>query len=138
MKYNNPIKPGKFSKTVIKNIFVLAGIISLILGIIGVFLPLLPTTPFILLSASLFARSSDKLYNKLIEHKMFGKIVRDFHEDKSISLHAKIISLSLMWASMLYAIIFVAQDKLWLQILLGIIVIGVTIHILRYKTKKNK
>ena len=136
MKYKNSINPDKFSKTFVKKIFILAGTISLVLGIIGIFLPLLPTTPFILLSAWLYARSSEKLYNKLIQHKMFGKIVSDFHEEKSIPLHAKIISLGLMWTSMLYAIIVVAQGKIGLQILLAIIVTGVTIHILRYKTKK--
>lgn len=119
-----------------KQILVLIGIISLVLGIIGVFLPLLPTTPFILLSAWLFARSSDKLYNKLLENKMLGHIVRSFHEDKSIPLHAKFISLGLMWTTMLYATIVPAQGKIWLQILLVSIGLGVTIHILSYKTKK--
>jgi len=108
----------------------------LILGIVGIFLPFLPTTPFILLSAWLFARSSDKLYNKLMKNKMFGQIVRDFHEDKSIPIHAKIISIGLMWTSILFAVLVPAQGKLWLQILMGIIAIGVTIHILGYKTKR--
>jgi uncharacterized membrane protein YbaN (DUF454 family) len=137
VKYKNPINPGKFSKSFVKKIYILTGIISLILGVIGVFLPLLPTTPFIILSASLFARSSDRLYNKLIQHKMFGQIVRDFHEEKAIPLHAKIISLGLMWTSILYAIIVPAQGKTGLQILLGLIVTGVTIHILNYKTKNK-
>ena len=114
------------------------GLISLALGIIGAFLPLLPTTPFILLSAGLFARSSDKLNNWLRNHRIFGELIRDFSENKSIPLHAKISSLSLMWLSILYAIFFVANEKLWLQILLAVIVIAVSIHILRFKTKPKK
>lgn len=119
-----------------KNLFILTGIISLILGVVGIFLPLLPTTPFILLSAWSFARSSEKLYDRLLQNRMFGQIVRDYHEDKSIPLHAKIISIGLMWTSIFFAILVPAQGKIWLQILLSIIAAGVTIHILRFKTKK--
>ncbi|MDO9152291.1 MAG: YbaN family protein [Paludibacter sp.] len=120
-----------------KKLLILFGIISLILGIIGVFVPLLPATPFILLAAWLFARSSDKLYNWLMHHKVFGKIVRDYHIDKSISLHAKIISLSFMWTTMLYTIAVPACGKIWLQFILAVIAIGVTIYILHFKTKQK-
>ena len=121
-----------------KNILALLGIISLMLGIIGAFLPLLPTTPFILLSATLFARSSDKLNYWLRNHKIFGQLIRDFADEKSIPLHAKISSVSLIWLSILYATFVVASEKFWLQILLVTIASGVTIHILRFKTKKRQ
>jgi uncharacterized protein len=119
-----------------KKILIILGFVSLILGIIGAFLPILPTTPFVLLSAWLFARSSEKFHRKLLNHKIFGKLIRDFQEDKSIPLHTKIISVSMMWASMIFAILVPANGKVWLQILLGVIAIGVTIHILSYKTRK--
>jgi uncharacterized membrane protein YbaN (DUF454 family) len=122
----------------VKNILALFGIISLTLGIIGVFLPLIPTTPFILLSAALFARSSDKLNFWLRNHKIFGQLITDFADDKSIPLHAKISSLSILWITMLYTIFVVANEKLWLQILLATIAIGVSIHILGFKTKKKQ
>lgn len=114
------------------------GLISLSLGVIGVFLPLLPTTPFILLSGFLFARGNEKLNIWLRNHKMFGQIIKDYHEDKSIPLHAKILALTLMWASILYATIVAANGKLWLQILLLVIATSVSIHILSFKTKKKK
>jgi uncharacterized membrane protein YbaN (DUF454 family) len=107
------------------------------LGIAGIFLPLLPTTPFVLLSAWLFARSSEKMHNYMLNHRLFGRIIRDFSQDKSIPLQAKIISLCMMWTFILISVFTVATGKLWLQILLGAIAVGVTIHILSYKTKRK-
>lgn len=121
-----------------KKLIALFGLISLGLGILGAFLPLLPTTPFILLSAALFAKSSDRLHHYLLEHKIFGPMIRDYNENKSISLKTKVISLSTMWASILYATFFVASGKIWLQALLLCIAIGVSIHILRFKTKREQ
>jgi uncharacterized membrane protein YbaN (DUF454 family) len=111
------------------------GLISLGLGILGIFLPLLPTTPFLLLSAALFARSSDRLYNWLINHKVCGEYIRNFREYKAIPLRVKILSISTMWIVMLCTIFMVVNDKLWLQIMLFAIAAGVTVHILSYKTK---
>lgn len=111
------------------------GLISLSLAILGIFLPLLPTTPLLLLSSYLFLKSSDKLYNWLINHKYFGQYIRDFQIDKSIPLKVKILSISLLWLTISTTAIFVI-DKLWLRILLFAIATAVTIHILNYKTRK--
>jgi uncharacterized membrane protein YbaN (DUF454 family) len=120
-----------------KYLLIVLGIISLGLGTLGIFLPLLPTTPFLLLSAFLFARSSEKLHSWLLNHKILGKYIRDFLRDRAIPLRIKIISISMLWATITGSIIFVANGKLWLQILLFSIAAGVTVHILSYKTKKN-
>ena len=120
-----------------KILFALLGLISLGLGIIGAFLPLLPTVPFVLLSAYLFAKSSDKLHNWLINHRIFGQIIRDFHEKKGISVRGKVTAIGMMWISNIISICFIVDDKLWMQILLTLISIGVTVQILRYKTKKT-
>jgi len=119
-----------------KIVLALLGLISLGLGIIGAFLPLLPTVPFVLLSAYLFAKSSDRLHNWLLNHRVFGHIIRDFREEKGISIQGKVTAISMMWISNIISICFIVNDKRWLQILLTLISIGVTIQILRYKTKK--
>ena len=119
-----------------KVLFAVLGCISLALGILGIFLPLLPTTPFLLLSAWLFSKSSEKLYNWLLNHKIFGDYIRSFREDKAISMRIKIGSISLLWTVMLITIFTAVSEKLWLQLLLTAIAIGVTIHILSFKTKK--
>ena len=118
-----------------KVILITIGSISLSLGIIGIFVPLLPTVPFLLLTASCYVRSSDRLYHWLLSHRYFGRIITDYRENKVIPLPAKITSLVLLWASIsLSAFLFVS--KTWVKILLLVIAIGVTIHILSYKSHK--
>ncbi|MDR0972387.1 MAG: YbaN family protein [Prevotellaceae bacterium] len=119
-----------------KIVLVVLGTISLGLGIIGIFLPLLPTTPFLLLTAALYCRSSERLYNWLLGHRHLGAYIRNFREYKAIPLRAKIISLTLMWATMGYCIFAVAHSW-WLKGVLCAIAIGITIHILSYKTLRK-
>ena len=85
---------------VIRAFWVTLGIISLVLGFIGIFLPLLPTTPFVLLAAACFARGSEKFHNWLITHERFGPLVRDWQAHHSIPFRAKCLALSMMWTSM--------------------------------------
>ena len=113
----------------------IAGTICLVLGIIGIFVPLLPTTPFLLLSATAYFRGSDRLYNWLMNHKYLGVYIRNYREHKAIPLRAKIISLTLMWGTIGYCIIFLGLP-VWIRILLGCITIGITWHILSFKTLK--
>ena len=118
-----------------KALYILFGTLSLILGIIGVFLPLLPTTPFLLLTAALYVRSSPRLYHWLLHQKYLGNYIRNFRENKAIPLRAKIISISLIWITILNCIFFIAP-YLWLKILLLLIAIGTSYHILSFKTLK--
>lgn len=118
-----------------KYLFIFGGTLSLLLGIIGIVLPVLPTTPFLLLSAWLYYRSSPKLYQRLIESPHFGPYIKAFQEDHSIPLRIKIYSISLLWITILLSA-FVFIHLLWLRILLIGIAMGVTIHILSYPTKK--
>jgi uncharacterized protein len=120
-----------------KIVFRILGFTSLTLGIIGIVVPVLPTTPFLLLSSSFFLKSSKKLYHWLLNNKILGQYIKDFQEEKSISLTVKISSISLLWITISISAIFFVHI-LWLKLLLFAISIGVTIHILHYKTKKNK
>ena len=89
-----------------KTLYIVIGTISLALGILGIFLPLLPTTPFLLLTAALYFKGSSRLYNWLLNHRYFGPYIRNYRENKAIPLRAKIVSLVLMWGTMLYCIFF--------------------------------
>jgi uncharacterized membrane protein YbaN (DUF454 family) len=89
-------------------LLIVLGIISLAVGILGIFLPLLPTTPFLLLSAFLFARSSEKLHSWLLNHKILGKYICDFLQDRTIPLRIKIISIS-SFGRQLFAVLFLSQ-----------------------------
>lgn len=117
-------------------IFLFLGILSLVLGVVGVFLPVLPTTPFLLLSATLFLRSSQKLYDWLLSHPYLGEYIRNFKEHKAIPLRVKVVSVSLVWITLLYCALFVAREW-WMSAMFIAIALGVSIHILHYKTLKK-
>ena len=106
-----------------KVLYILFGTLSLALGIIGIFLPLLPTTPFLLLTAALYVRSSPRLYNRLLHHKYLGSYIRNFRENKAIPLRAKIISVSLIWITILNCIFFIVPYW-WLKAVLLLIAAG--------------
>ena len=116
-----------------RGLLVAVGILAISVGTIGVFVPLLPTTPFLLLATACFIRSSDRLYAWLIHHRWFGSYIRNYREYHAITLHAKIVSLTLLWGMIGYSAVFVARAW-WLRALLGIIAVGVTIHLLHLNT----
>jgi uncharacterized membrane protein YbaN (DUF454 family) len=117
----------------IRYVYVALGILSCALGVIGIFVPLLPTTPFLLLSAALFFRSSPRLYNRLLNHPQLGPYIRNFREHKAIPLRVKIISVSLVWITILHAVIFLL-DHWVLESLLLLLAAGITAYILHFKT----
>ncbi len=120
-----------------KYICILLGSISLVLGVIGIFVPLLPTTPFLLLTAALYFRGSPRLYDWLLSRRRLGPYIRNFREEKAIPLRAKLVSVSLVWGTILYCIICLTP-VFWLQLLLLVIALGVSVHILSYKTLKKE
>ena len=120
-----------------KFLFAFLGSVSLALGIMGVFLPVLPTTPFLLLSAALYMRSSQRLYDWLMSHKHLGAYIRNFREHKALPLRVKVVSVTMVWATLLYCAVFVAQEW-WMSLLFIAIALGVTIHILSYRTLKKR
>ena len=78
-------------------IYITLGTFFLILGAIGIFVPLLPTTPFWLLTCWFYVRSSEKLYNRVMSNRYFGPHIKGFVEDKAIPLRSKIITIAIMW-----------------------------------------
>lgn len=116
-------------------ILVFLGSVSLALGIIGIFVPMLPTTPFLLLTAALYFRSSPELYEWLMNHPQLGTYIRNFRENKAIPLRVKIVSVTLVWVTLLYCTFGIAQHW-WLQLFFLLLATGITIHILHYKTLK--
>jgi uncharacterized membrane protein YbaN (DUF454 family) len=120
----------------VKILYIILGSVSLGLGILGVFLPVLPTTPFLLLTAALYLKGSPRLYEWLINHRYLGPYIRNFRENKAIPLRVKIVSVGLLWATILLSA-FLAVNVWWLRILLISIAIGVTWHILSFKTLRK-
>jgi uncharacterized membrane protein YbaN (DUF454 family) len=86
-----------------KLVYNVAGTLAVVLGILGIFLPLLPTTPFLLLASWCFARGSTRLHDWLLSHRVFGEYLRNFEAGRGIPLRAKIVATVLLWSSLLMA-----------------------------------
>lgn len=120
-----------------RTVYIVLGTVFLILGAIGIFVPLLPTTPFWLLTCWFYIRSSETLYAGVMRNRYFGSYIRDFVEDKAIPMRSKIISLGVMWTSAVLTSVFLIE-RWWVMASLFLITTAVSWHILSYPTKKRK
>lgn len=116
-----------------KWLLVSIGVFSVGLAAAGIFVPLLPTTPFLLLAAACFMRSSEGLYQWLITHRWFGPYIRNYREHKAITRQAKIVTLTLLWGTIGYTA-FRVIAFFPLSVLLLLVAGGVTVHVLSMKT----
>jgi len=105
------------------------------LGILGIFLPLLPTTPFLLLAAACYIRSSERLYNWLMNNKWIGRYIKNYLEGKGVPLKSKVLSISALWITIGYSVFFVV-NIFSVRVILILIAIGVTMHLLSIRTLK--
>ena len=133
---DNLNKNKQFLRKPIKVLLITTGTFFIGVGIIGIFIPILPTTPFLLISAALYARSSKRFYNWLINNKIFGIYIKNYREGRGIPLKLKIITIALLWITIGSSAIF-AIDIFWVRVILVVIAIGVTIHIIRIRSKKK-
>ena len=122
-----------------RRLLIIAGTMSTAIGIIGIFVPILPTTPFLLLAAACYLRSSQRFYNWLLNNRFIGAYVRNYIQGRGMPLKIKIITILLLWITITCSIIFAVQ-ALIIRIILFIIAIGVTVHIIfiRSSAKKRK
>jgi uncharacterized membrane protein YbaN (DUF454 family) len=134
MKYNLlQYEKRRFLRTVL----FACGTISLGLGILGIFLPLLPTTPFLILAAILYARSSQRLHRWIMHNRLFGKYIRNYVSGGGISLPAKVVVIIILWVSIGISAIFVVSS-LALRIVLACVAVGVSIHIVTIRTLRSE
>jgi uncharacterized membrane protein YbaN (DUF454 family) len=118
----------------IKNwILIAIGSLSVMLGVLGIFLPVLPTTPFLLLAAACYIRSSDRFYKWLIANKWLGTYIKNYREGHGIPKRTKIWVISLLWLSIGFSAIFVVPALIG-KVTLVAIAAGVTYHLVRVKT----
>lgn len=116
-------------------IFGVLGTIFLALGILGMVLPLLPTTPFLLLAAYCYAKSSERLYGLLTENRYLGRYIKDWRDGKGIPLKSKITAIVMLAAAAAYSLIAV-EMHLALKILFFLVASGVTVYIMTRPTRK--
>ena len=121
--------------TVKRKLLIGAGTLSTGLGIIGIFIPILPTTPFLLLAAACYMRSSERFYQWLINNRVFGAYVRSYIEGRGMPVRIKIFTILLLWLTIGLSVIFGVQNIV-IRIVLICIAVGVTAHISLIKKRK--
>jgi uncharacterized membrane protein YbaN (DUF454 family) len=131
---NQIIKPK--SNRVTRVLLMVAGTVSLAFAVIGLVFPLIPTTPFLLLTAACYCRSSERLYNWLMNNKWFGEYIRNYREGKGIPLKTKIFALTFLWVTIGISALVLVPIFI-VQIILLVIAIAVSIHILRLPTYRK-
>ena len=125
------------SDKVKRTIYVFIGTIFLVIGAIGVVIPVLPTTPFLLLAAACYVRGSDRLHHWMINNRIFGEFIRNYREGKGITFRNKLLTIALLWVSISFSALFIIERPM-IKALLFLIAIAVSAHILLLPTYKQK
>jgi uncharacterized membrane protein YbaN (DUF454 family) len=133
----------KQGNKLVRTLWLIAGTICVVLGAIGMVLPILPTTPFLLAAAACYCKSSDRMYNWLLNNKWFGEYIRNYKEGRGLPMKTKITALIVLWVTIGFSTIFVlhrllpAQLVLPMQLIMIAVAVAVSIHILRLPTFKK-
>ncbi len=117
-------------------LLIIAGTLLVGLGIIGILVPVLPTTPFLLLAAACYARSSQRFYHWLLNNKWFGNYIKNYIQRKGVPLKVKILAITWLWITIGFSVVF-AVEVFLVRLILVVIAIGVSIHILCLRTLRQ-
>jgi uncharacterized membrane protein YbaN (DUF454 family) len=118
-----------------KQLLIVAGTISTAIGIIGIVVPILPTTPFLLLAAACYVRSSERFYRWLLNNRLFGTYIGDYLAGRGMPLRTKVFTLLFLWAAIGISV-FAGTQNLVVRIVLALVAISVTLHIIFIKVKR--
>ena len=119
-----------------RSLLIAAGLLSTALAVLGIFLPLLPTVPLLLLAAACFARSSPRCHNWLREHRHFGPVLAAYQDGAGIPRRARVTALLLIWTSIPLSVLFLT-DAAWLRLLLLLIALALTLYLLWLPTRPD-
>ena len=111
-----------------------AGTLSLAVGVVGIILPVLPTTPFVLIAAACYLRGSKRMYDKLVKNRYVGGYLRDYMEGRGVSKRATVVSIASLWILILLSAVFATNDQI-IRAVLIVVATAVTIHLLRLRTR---
>lgn len=115
-----------------RTLYLSAGSVFLVAGVVGIAVPVLPTTPFLILAAFFYARSSKRCYEWLVTNRVFGRYLKDYLCGRGVSWRVKASALALLWITIVLSTVLWV-DALWLRLLLLAVAAGVTVHILLLK-----
>lgn len=131
---NNQVKSGRIVDShILRWLLIGSGWLAIAGGVVGIFLPLLPTVPLLLLAAACFARSSERFHVWLLEHHHLGPLIRDYLNGDGIPLKAKKMALGMIWVSLPVSAFLLVQLA-WLRVLLIAIAAGISFYLIRLPT----
>ncbi len=111
----------------LKILWALLGTLSLLLGVLGIVVPGLPTTPFLLLAAWLYLKSSERLHRKLVSNRVLGQYILDFQEKKGMTRRAKIHAIGTMWVMITISCVFFISSLTAILVVVGFGVVGTVV-----------
>ena len=118
-----------------KYFYLASGVLLVAIGVIGIFLPVLPTTIFLILASACFVKGSPKANDWLRNHKILGMYIKNYQDKIGLTIKSKIINISFLWTMILLSA-FMFTDEIYIRLLLIAVAVGVTIHLLMVKTKR--
>ncbi len=119
----------------VRYFLIATGWLSVVLGVIGIVVPLLPTTPFILLAAASFAKSSPRFHQWLLNHKFFGPIINSFKHGQGISRHIKIRVIIFVWLTLSFSMLM--MKNFWVSVVLITMGVGLTTYLWWFQAHKD-
>jgi uncharacterized membrane protein YbaN (DUF454 family) len=126
-----------FARRLRRTLLFIAGSLSLVVGMIGIIVPVLPTTPFLLLAAICYARSSSRCYRWLVTNRVFGRYLDDYLQGRGVDWKVRSGALLLLWSVItLTAVLF--TDRLWVRLLLFLMAVAVTVHVVTLKGRERQ
>jgi len=121
------------SQKMMRGVYIIVGTIALIFGAIGVFLPVVPTTPFILLAAACYLRGSDRLHAWILSSRWFGETIKNYQEGRGLTRDTKLRAISMMWVMILVSAGFFVSS-LFVRVAMICVAVGVTVYLVRLPT----
>jgi len=120
---------------IVKVVLIVSGTFFVALGVLGIFVPVLPTTPFLLVATFCYARSSERFLHWLLTNRWFGAYIKNYREGRGIPLREKLLTIVALWLSISFSFLYVVESW-WGKLLLVAVAVGVTVHLLRIKTPR--
>ena len=120
-------------RPVVRNLLLVLGCVSLAVGVIGIVLPLIPTTGPLLLAAVCFDRSSPRFHSWLMHNRYLGGYIRNYQQGRGLPMLQKVCTIGLLWSTITLSIVF-AVDAWWGRVLLAGIAVAVTVHVVTLPT----
>lgn len=135
MNENSEIKNLQLPK-LYRYFYLISGFLLVAIGVIGIFLPLLPTTIFLILASACFVKSSPKANEWLRNHRVLGIYIKNYQDKTGLTIRAKIFNIAFLWIMILISA-FYFTNEFYIKVILLLIAVGVTIHLLMIKIKKD-